>query len=140
MSIKYHISQLIQIQKRPTDLDILIIDLVWRDHNLILSIFLIRKKQHTPYKLIGRSLSKKKYFFLFQEIRIRFTKISTYLMNYRYLFDPYIIERIWLLFKHVNTLLVLLFIIYFHARMIVSLNRTPPFFFYNTHTHHLYHP
>ena len=48
-------------------------------------------------------------------------------MNYRHLFDPLVIEKMWLLLKHVKKIHALLFITNFHVRIIVSFKpRTGP--------------
>ena len=46
-----------------------------------------------------------------------------YIMNYEHLFDPFVIEKVWLPFKRWNRTHVLLFITNFHVPIIVSFNR-----------------
>ena len=46
-----------------------------------------------------------------------------YTMNYEHLFDPFVIEKVWLPFKRWNRTHVLLFITNFHVPIIVSFNR-----------------
>jgi hypothetical protein len=43
-------------------------------------------------------------------------------MNYGHLFGPFVIDKIWLLFKRANKIHVLLFITHFHVLIIASLN------------------
>ena len=43
-------------------------------------------------------------------------------MNYGHLFGPFVIYKMWLLFKRANKIHVLLFIVHFHIPIFISFN------------------